>query len=272
MGRKIFDAITPETIKHNNSIDEIAEDFLDNLSRAKYSPPANIDDKIELSDHNRCIASGYRIEIGKLNDDYYRCRQDLILAHLPPSAQNNQDFNQEISQVIAITDKYPNCSNLNINSADFKKCAQATDESRQCIGNIYSLKIKKELEDKIYCQQQSFIQFPDNYALAKDKSVKEIEKLMIAKKKEEENKLNKKVNATLEYLKGNQSIATNLGRYSQNDEEKQSKDELYDRIELLKLRESFIYQCNQNMENKLPYFVDQSFKHCLDIALNWSTI
>jgi hypothetical protein len=272
VSKRIFNTITPETIKRNNEIDKIAQEFLDNVSRATYALSTTIDDKAELSDHNRCIISGYGLTINQPNYDYYRCRQDLIIAHLPPNSQQNEDFNQEISQIIAATDKYSDCSNLNISSEDFKQCAQSTKESRVCVGNIYALKIKKELKDKIYCQQQSFIQFPDNYALAKNKSTKEIEKLMLAKKKAGNGTLAKESNATLEYLEGNKNITTNIGRYSQenSDEEEQSKNEPYNRIELFKLRESFMYQCNKNMDNKLPYFVDQSLRNCLDIAKNWN--
>jgi len=269
--RKIFGTADQATIKHNSEVEKISAEFLNNLSRAKYAPSATIDDKIELSDHNRCLASGYNLAIGQSNDNYYRCRQDLIIAHLPPIAQGNKDFNQEISQIIATTDKYPDCVNLNINSMDFKRCVQAADESRECIGNIYSVNIKQELQNKIYCQTQSFIQFPDNYGLAKNKSTKEIEKLMLAKKKAKEDKFNKKPNTTLEYLEGNQNITAHIGRYSpdNSDKEEQLKGELYGRIELLKLRESFIYQCDKNMDNKLPNFVDRSLKYCLDIAKNW---
>ncbi len=293
--RKINDATTAEAIKNNAVIKKISEEILKNLSRAKYSALAKIEDDIELSDHNKCLAMGNRLGIGESSENYYRCRQDLILARIPPApkvtnvfetavlpadradeylkiAQASRSSNQEAVIVAEMMQKYPNCVGLNIDSDDFKRCSSATNQAMQCLTTIHSLQVKKELQDKIYCQQQAFVQFPDNYALAKDRSMNEIEKLKSDVKKDQGLEVNQENNATLLYLEGNRNLTENIGRNveSNDDNEKKSKEKLYSRVELLKLRERFIYQCNKKMEEKLPDFAQKTSNDCMNIAKNWA--
>lgn len=293
--RKINHAITPDAIRSNAAIDRISEEILKNLSRAKYSALAKIEDDIELSDHKKCLVMGQSFGVGELGDDYYRCRQNLIVARIPPApritnafeltslpkeradeylkiAEDSRNSNKEALMVTGVMQKYPNCVGLNINSDDFKRCSSATDQSAQCLANVHSLQVKKELQDKIYCQQQAFVQFPDNYALAKDKSSGEIEKLKSDIKKDRGDEVNQENNATLLYLEGDRGVSKNIGRDvgSGNDDERKAKEKLYSRVELLKLRERFIYQCNKKMEDKLPDFAQQTSDDCLKVAKNWA--
>jgi len=291
--RKINYAFTADSIRNNAAIDKISEEILKNLNRAEYSSLAKIEDDIELSDHNKCKPKGYSLGINNgLDDNYYRCRQNLIIARIPPAPKITNFFetadlppkmaeeytaiadlsktNQEANFIAELMQKYPNCIGLNTKSDDFKKCSAATDESQRCLANIRSVQIKKELQDKIYCEKQTFVQFPDNYALAKEKSASEIEKLKLAQVEKHSKESNQENNMTLQYLESDKNIE-NIGRYIEdvsNDEE-QSKEKLYSRIELLKLRERFVFQCNKKMEDKLPYFVKQSSQDCLSIAINW---
>ncbi len=297
--RIINDATTPDAIKNNAIVEKISQEILENLSRAKYSALAKIDDDIELSDHNKCMVMNNDLAIDQIgnsaNDRYYRCRQDLILARIPPAPKITHSFeaailpedraaqylkiaadsrgsSKEALLVAQMMQKYPNCVGLNIKSDDFKRCSAATDQSLQCLTTIHSLQIKKELQDKIYCQQQAFIQFPDNYALAKDKSSSEIEKSKLALKKDQGFQINQENNATLLYLEGNKTLTENIGRniVSNDDDEKKSKEKLYSRTQLLKLRERFIYQCNKKMEEKLPDFAKKTSDDCMSIAKNWA--
>lgn len=290
--RKINDAISADAIRNNAAIDRISEEILKNLNRAKYSSLATIEDDIELSDHNKCESKGYGLGSNGLDDNYYRCRQNLIVARIPPAPKITNSFemtalppkraeeymaiadlgrtNLEANFIANLIQKYPNCVGLNTQSNDFKKCSAATDESQICLANVHSLQIKKELQDKIYCQKQAFVQFPDNYALAKEKSASEIEKLKLAQADKYSEESNQENNIILQYLESDKNIE-NIGRYVEDagNEEEQSKEKLYSRIELLKLRERFVYQCNKKMEDKLPYFAKESSQDCLNIATNW---
>lgn len=292
MARKVNDATSAELIKNNAAIDKISNEILNNLNRAKSAALAKIEDDIEFIDHKKCDQKGYSFAIDDLNDNYDRCRQSLILSKTPNSSKSTNSSkvsalspdryaeymsiayvrrnNKEANLIAETMQKYPNCVGLNIKSDDFKKCSAATDESKICLANIDSLQEKKALEDKIYCQQQAFVQFPDNYALAKEKSAGEIEKLKLTKKVQNDEESNKENNATLAYLESDKNIE-NIGRYVEDvdNKEEQSKDRLYSRIELLKLRERFIFQCNKKMEDKLPDFNKRSSQDCVDIATNW---
>lgn len=293
INRRINLAITPESIRNNKIVDIISEEMLKNLNRAKYSALAKMEDDIDLSDHKKCVDMGYDLLIGYMNDGYYKCRQNLVIARIPPApkitnsfesailpkdqgvnlkiATESRESNKEAIRVAVLLQKYPNCMGLNVDSADFKKCSEAEDRSKLCVMTINSKQIKKELDDKIYCQQQAFIQFPDNYALAKDKSSNELEKIKLQSKKKNDEDVQKEINTTLLYLEGSRNIDNNIGKESLNsgDSEKQSKEKLYSRVELLKLREQFIYQCDKKMEDKLPDYTKQLTDECLDIARNW---
>ena len=293
--RKINIPITPDAMRNNAAINRINKEILKNLSRAKYSALAKIEDDIELSDHKKCLPAWNDFGIGELSDEYYRCRQNLIIARIPPAPKITSAFELAVlpkeradeyikmaedsgksgKEVLMVTDmmqKYPNCVGLNIHSDDFKRCSAAYDQSAQCLSKIHSLRVKKELQDKIYCQQQAFVQFPDNYALAKDKSSSEIEKLKSDIKKDQGSEINQENNATLLYLEGSKNVTNNIGRdvVNDNDDEKRAKEKLYSRVELLKLRERFIYQCNKKMEDKLPDFAQQASDDCSKIAKNWA--
>ncbi len=292
IARKVADATSAEAIRNNAAVDRISEEIFKNLSRAKYSALAKIEDDIELYDHRKCESKGYGLGIGEVNDSYYHCRQNLILGRIPPAPKVTNAFemaalppqraaeymsiadasraNQEANLITEAIQKYPNCLGLNVQSDDFKKCSAATDESQRCLQDVYSLQVKKDLQDKIYCQKQAFVQFPDNYALAKEKSANEIEKLKLAQKTKDDEELNQETNATLLYLESDKNIE-NIGRYVEDagNKEEQSKAKLHGRIELLKLRERFIYQCNKKMEDKLPEFTRRSSQDCFNIATNW---
>lgn len=288
--RIINHAITPQAIRENAVIEKISNEILKNLTRANFAVIARIDDDIAVSDHNKCYNKfKYKLSgVLPINmDDYYRCRQQLVLNRIPPAPRITHyfdtavlpegrakeymklvknvksDSNQAVEDATHLMQRYPNCAGLSTKSDDFQKCSAASDESKVCLSNIESMKLKKQLQDKLYCQKQSFIQFPDNYALAKDKSASEIARI-----KDEEDDTDD--NAILKYLEGDLEDK-NIGRQldDSGDKQEESKQKLYSKIELLRLREQFIYQCNQTMDDKLPEFANKVAQDCLHIAKNW---
>lgn len=283
--------ITPGLFRKNSAINKTIDIIIRNIAKAKFASLAKISDDVEILDHEKCSKMGYNLSSFNQSgvDEYYKCRERLILQRIPPapkithlyetsvlpekrernylriSRDSRKEINAEASEAIELMKKYPICVGLSTDSLDFKKCSEATESSKECLSNIESMKVKKRLEDKIYCQKQAFIQFPDNYALAKDKSASEIAKL------EEEKQNNEEENYTLKYLEGETSDISNLGRQvnKSDNEEERSKEKIYSKLDLLRLREQFMYQCNQTMDEKLPDFVENSTKTCLDIANNW---
>ncbi|MFT6106804.1 MAG: hypothetical protein ACJA0S_000885 [Rickettsiales bacterium] len=293
MDRRIHDEISADSIKNNAVIDKIGEEMLRNLSRAKYSALSKIDDDIDLTDHKECFSQGFSINIGQNNDDYYSCRTNLVLRRIPPApkithsfeasalppdriddylrtvAKNSKENNRESSMIVEQIQRYPKCIGLAVGSKDFYKCSSASDRSAQCLSLVHLSISKKVLEDKTYCQEQAFIQFPDDYALAKNKSASEIEKLKAQIKSQKDIKSKDDGNVTLAYLKGERTISSVGGVEGDGDEEKFAKEEIYTKVELMKLREYFVFQCNAKMDDKIPEFVEEKKKVCFDIAENW---
>ncbi|MFT6220073.1 MAG: hypothetical protein ACJA02_001229 [Myxococcota bacterium] len=291
--RRIHDEVSADSIKNNAVIDKIGEEMLRNLSRAKYSALSKIDDDIDLTDHNSCFLNGHSLRIGKNNDGYYKCRTNLVVRRIPPApkvthsfeasalpkdrvddflrtvSKNNRENNKEAEMVVQLMQKYPNCIGLSVKSDDFKNCSSASDRSSQCLGAVHFLISKKELEDKTYCQEQAFIQFPDNYALAKNKSANEIKKLKAQIKTQKDYQIKEEVNATLTYLEGGRNIVNVGGVENDGDQESESKEKIYSKVELMKLREYFIFQCNAKMEDKIPEFVEDQKQICLKIVQDW---
>jgi hypothetical protein len=130
--------------------------------------------------------------------------------------------------------------------------------------NIDIMKSKRELEDRVYCQKQAFIQFPDNYALMRDKSKNEIAQLIQNNKA-----MTQEDNRTLQYFLGKSEVNIGSNLRGIENTEDNLKEKTYSRIDLLKLRERFTYQCNIKVIEKMPDFIDKLTKDCNNIAINW---
>lgn len=299
--RMITDPISAESIQNNAQIKLISEEILKKLNRAKQSNLARIEDDIQTMDHARCVKQGYNLDdIDRVGiNEYYLCRQKLVLDRImpAPSVTNSYEasilsknkFNQYLQdlaankkpdqQVLLVNEmmsKYPLCSGLNIRSEDFKKCVDAQEEAKRCLASIETVKFKKQLEDKIYCQEQAFIQFPDNYSLAREKSSEVIAKLDREQKDREDQLKKAEHNSlTLKFLSGGltKDIETRNGsfdsKFGQFPGQLKSTNNLYSKIELLKLREQFINRCMVVTEEKLPIFVERVSDDCRNIATNW---
>jgi hypothetical protein len=287
--RKINDDVSGKTIRHNAMIKKMGEEMLQNLSRARYSALAQVEEDVELSDHNKCLKMGHNFGIGHKDENYYLCRQNLILSRIPPapkvtnafesvildeerSKQNLQNAAKDRKSVkeaafaLKMMQEYPICVGLNIKSADFRKCANATDESHQCNAGIRLKVVEKQLKNKKYCQNQAFVQFPDNFAQRKQKSANQIN----LEQKDDEDKANKneEENIALLYLESGGAIKSIV----QKPKVKKITDGgigEYNRIDLLRLREQFIVKCNENMAEKMTSFAQEVADECMQISKDW---
>lgn len=296
--------ISSASMENNAMIKKISEDILKKWNRARQFLLSKLDDNIETLDHSKCISDGY--DIDSLDpaqvEAYYICRQNLVLERVPPAPgitnsyeaailskadadeymkmiRDNKKTDKEVLLVTKMMSNYENCAGLKVRSGEFKKCTDANDEAKKCLGKIEAEKAKKGLEDKTYCAQQAFSQFPDDYAFSKYKSAKEIAREK-KKKLDEKNEFTKKQaesSEDLQYLKGNvleaaknKDIDNNNARVSNDDwYDINKKTKLYSKIELMKLREQFVKRCNKSMEEKIPQFADKYINECQAIATNW---
>ncbi|MDA9231315.1 hypothetical protein N9O56_01960 [Rickettsiales bacterium] len=297
--RFINNATSVPDIRNNSMVKKISSKILSNLQRARQAVLSKIEEDIEVFDHSKCISRGFDLDSDdqNINNGYYQCRKKLIYERQPPapaitnsyeaSMNNNQkQFNQYLQNIksnalpngsinLALNNvgKYPNCRNVNVNSMLFWDCVDAQEDSKLCLSHIDDVTAKKQLGDKVYCQKQAEVQFPDNYMIAKNKSAKEIERNMrkkqldIARKEQEVNR--KQINQTMQFFEsGNVSkdiaIAANNVKQSQS-----AKDELLNKVQILQLREEFINKCNNMMDQKLPNYIKEQTEKCLMVGKDW---
>ncbi len=298
----IQDATTASDIRNNAMVKKISKKILKNLKRSRQAILSSIESDIEVFDHSKCLSRGYSLDTNdqSKNQQYYECRKKLIYERVSPAptvtnsyeASNlpDQEFEQyleaakqnrvskgEVNFASNMVNKYPRCRKVNVKSKFFRQCFEAQDRSIACLDKLVTVKAKKQLDDKIYCQQQSFIQFPDNYSITKNKSAKEIERILqeqreaYVKKLEEEKEAS--INRTLQFFEEGHVSQDSLFRDNKNiSDEQQKKEELYKKIQILGLREEFITKCNELTEQKLPDYIEEKTKECIAIGENWNKI
>lgn len=245
----IQDAITVEDIQNNIMIKKISEKILANLKKSSQEILYNIEDDYET------VALSNK-QLTQTHQNYVR--------------------KSEIDFVNNMMKKYPTCRNVNVKSKLFKECSDAQEESAICLSKINDLGIKKELDDKIYCQQQAFIQFPDNYSITSSKSATEIERLLKKEREERIQRLReekeKQVNRTKAFFeKGfiSQDTLFNSEEATIAKTEKMKKEEIRDKMQILDLREEFIEKCTSLMQQKFPNYLGEETRKCNDIGKDW---
>lgn len=298
---KIIDnAINAADIENNAMIKKISSKILKNLKRSKQAILADMEDDIDVFDHSKCLSLGFSLDSGdQIKDrEYYQCRKKLVHERNPPSpaitgsyeasilpkkkfdnylksAKQNKITNSQVKFTKNMITKYPACQNVNVKSKLFNECIQAQETAMKCIDEISLFKSKKQLDDKVYCQQQAFIQFPDNYEMTKNKSADEIQKILEKQRREEikrqEKQEEERINRTLQFFQEQGVFYEDMILHDkQNVEDKQKQqEELMKKIQILSLREEFIIKCNEMMEQKLPTYIKEEIKKCEVISDNW---
>lgn len=288
--RLIEDSIANDrAIRYNNMIKEIQKQIIENLNEAREVTLGELNDDFNINDHNKCLIAGFTNKTNnpkKLNE-YYRCRENLILSRSPSEPrvidtfkfktkktqsikQDKEKFDKYITQLfqknargdkdaanlIKAIEKYPQCASENYRTEKFKLCLKAQQKAKECLSKIEEQKIVKQLNDRIFCQKQAYVQFPDELAVDNVNKIKK------------ENKKIRKNNLLLGYLD------PKLELEKQKDEQKKEQivnnnAKIYTKLELLRIRESFIEKCNQLMSKKIDSYVDTLAKNCTIISNSW---
>lgn len=265
------------SIDHNIKIGEIITKISLKLSKTPEIILNNANNDLDLFEHEKCQLMGYDAQTDDQNkiDEYFMCRKILIEDRnaLPSFWQYefmqyaNNDYNLSyvidqrldfnINQYNKAKENYPNCIIHKISSQDFSNCTAAYDASRKCYLEIDAKKFNKEAQKKISCQRQANIRFPDEYII--------------------KSKLNtNNVKARSDYYNNNDFSALGIDDISQfynikqkNKDTKNSKvklistkNELYSKFEIIKLREKYIKSCQLNADSEIAKYVDQLQKAC----------
>lgn len=297
--RKNSESITPEAIEHNATLKIASDDILKRWNRSRQAFITTLEDDADTVDHAKCLAVGnVESEDEKQVDAYYRCRQKLALRRKSSTTsitnsyetsllnkaeaenyfeelKNAKNLEADVAFVDKMMHSYPACGGLKVQSDEFRKCAEANDDAKKCVDGLAEAKTKKSIQDKMYCTNQAFIQFPDNYALSRYKSASQILKDKKAKEEKNAKKLKEeeKEKADLQYVAGNIDeieYFENVAEEEKKDEQEENKKtNVYNKIELTRIREQFIIRCNKSMEQKIDNFAKKFLSDCAKIAINW---
>ncbi len=233
--------------------------------------------KIDNHHHNQCLNLGFKFETDNQAeiDEYFFCRRALIEEQQKVPAFGKQDFlafpnkeydltfavNQRIDKNLklfkSLQQKYPACVKYNIYSENFKRCSKAEDNSRQCYGESDRKVFKKEWERKIKCQKQAYTRYGDEL-LKNRENLSEKESRMRNKNSDFYNKNSLSgIGASEKNFVSKENFDEMKKQEEKMKKEKaakktNSKAELYDKYELTKLRQQYIFAC-QNKSNDEIY-------------------
>lgn len=254
------DSSNPENKKFNFQITDLVSKISLDLAQKHESNFLKQIRKLSDHHHKQCVGLGFNPDTldQTIIDDYFLCRKRLIDGSQIDPPFGNDDYlrypnhtyeigfviderlKKETKEIEAVGAEYPACSKYHLRKTNFSRCKKAQDDSRDCYATILRKKMKKEAQTKSICQKQSFIEFPNS----------------LLKPKEQEDDLQKiKTNADIYNQSNFASIGLNekdvaqftSGKDVEITEETQknvnSKDGLYDRISLTKLRQRYINAC-----------------------------
>ncbi len=287
---------TPEDQNHNQSINDLASKISAKLALSPESLLENASIEIENIEHRQCLKMGFDLSTDNQVkvDEYFACRKILIEERfaIPPfrkadylkykhgkyntSFAIDQAIDKKIEQFKKAQEQYPECVKYKIASEEFKNCTIAYDNMDKCLLGINKKKFHKEVENKITCQRQAFLRFPNEMS-------KDVE--------DNESRL-KKINSRSDYYNKNDFIALGIGDISQFNSETEQKDKeiqnsdsqqiestkqglinsnknLYARFELTKLREHYINICQKNTDSKIKKYQQSLKDRCLAIIKNF---
>ncbi len=261
------------------------------------SPQAMLEiasEETEKLDHKKCLEMGFVFETDDQAtiDEYFACRKILIEERfaIPPfrkadylgfeySIYNSgfaidQRIDEKIKKFKKAEEQYPACVRFKIDSDEFKICTIAFDEKDQCMSKVNKKKFRKEVEKKIICQKQAFIRFPDSMVKDDDNYLKKLQE----------------TNQMSDYYNNNDFGALGIGDLSQfeaksSSQEAQatqenikkiknqklinSKEQLYARYELTKLREKYINICQEHTNLEISEYQESLIKECLAIIKSY---
>jgi hypothetical protein len=262
--------------KINLKISQTNENFL--LSETR-----KLDDK----QHKQCLSLGFVFETddsAKI-DEYFFCRRALIEEYESVAPFGRQDLlqyhnenynlnfalNQRIKANIAksqkLEEEYPTCMNYNIYSKNFARCAKAQDESRTCYREVNAKIFKKEWQRKIKCQKEAYTKYSDEM-LEMPENLSEIES---KKRNQNSDFINNNNMAALGVSEKHFVSKEELEKFQKQQKENEENEKakkinsklgLYQKHELAKLRQKYIFACQSNSNIEIEKFAKELENQC----------
>lgn len=242
--------------------------------------------KMDNRQHKQCLVMGFEIltdDQAKV-DEYFGCRRALIEDQqlVPPFGNKeyfkypNSSYNvgfaidrrvdEEIKRYKAAKEKYPTCIKFSLNRIDFKNCSEAQDKARQCVSEIEKKRFKREVEEKTYCQKQAYMKFPNEFLKEEDRQKADIERMNNRSDYYNKNSLasigldEKQFDSDKKRAVQDKEEIT-----KKNNENINSKNGLYSRYELTRLRQKYAGGCQKEADNKVELYVEEMTQGCKDM-------
>lgn len=284
--RLYTDTSRPEYARHNLEIGDLITQISLKIADTPEAILRRENKKMDNRQHKQCLVMGFEIftdDQAKV-DDYFACRKALIAEQqlVPPFGNKeyfkypNNSYNigfvidrridEELKRYNAAKEKYPTCIKFSLNKIDFKNCSAAQDKARQCVSEIERKKFKKEAAEKIYCQKQSYIRFPDEFLKDEDRQKSEIERMNINSDYYNQHSLasigldesqfdSDKKRVEKEEAEASKKSAKNIN----------SKNGLYGKYELTRLRQKYIFGCQKEADDKVTKYVEEITQNCKEM-------
>lgn len=242
-------------------------------------------------------------------EDYLACRKRLINSQqiIPPYNKTeyfkrpqdsynigfaiNKRMDREIAKFEAAKEKYPVCVKFNLKSPEFKTCSLDYDEQRQCLTKIHRLKFRRELQEKSACQKKAYVRFPDSMINQDDEKARElsniaesadlknnssffsigIDKDQLEKFRGEETKVIKKTDNQNDKKDNDKKTTDNEKKIAETKVKKNfnTKDDLYSKVDITRLRQQFIFSCQKATEPDLESYGNKLQNECNAIVEKW---
>ncbi|MBL6664690.1 MAG: hypothetical protein ISQ34_02470 [Rickettsiales bacterium] len=279
----IIKSRSSHSITHNAGLQDLIRKIDIKIQNLPENLVLHANKQTDTRHHNKCLELGYEVatqDSAKI-DDYFSCRSTLLENYklLPPYRKpqymkypnNSYNLNFAINNHIEKRleeynkqkEKYPECIKYNLYDPNFKLCTKAQDESKICHNEIKTLRYKKELKDKLRCQRQTYIHFPNR---------------LIKADEDEQSNINKQNNKS-DYYNQNNFAALGIDEavfkspdsleeeknQEELEEEKSSinnNNELYTKFEITKLREKFILKCQARVDEEIIKFIEEEKFKC----------
>ncbi len=282
---------SPQSLRYNANLSDLITKISLHLSEANESVFIKENKKIDKRDHTRCVSYGFDFDVSDRlkTDEYLLCRKRLIDEdQLDPPYGNevylqypNRSYNlsfvldhridSDNKKYAEAQKNYPSCMLFFQNEENFKECTRAQDQSRQCFAEVDSKKFKKESEKKTICQKQAYVKFPDSLLKESDQKKDDL-----AKTKTNADVYNQNnfaalgiIDHAVDLFESEDAIkAKNSSKEKQKKREQNinSKKGLYNRYDLTRLRQKYIFACQQNADSEINKYVEGLKKECSDIG------
>lgn len=287
----IIDATSTEAIRNNILIKNLIVELNENLDTSIENLNNFKNIFIDKSDHNKCLNSGYSSTIldQEKIEKYLNCRKRLIqdFQIIPPFRQTKylrrpQDsFNsslvinlredQEIKLFNIAKESYPICtSKFNIKTQIFKKCSEDFDKQNLCYADAKKIKFSKEMEERQYCQQKLYVNFPKSMIIQENDDEVDRKKVSKSIYNNDNFYILGLDETSLKYFNHRtEDPLIKTVKKPENRKRFNSSDQIYSKVDIVQLRQKYIKLCIEDALPKIEVFYQSLNQKCRSITIKW---